>query len=868
MEANWNQLIERYLNGELSTEGKSAFETELSKNEALRKELELHQLTQNVIRRAAMRELVVKGGKAYHLKKTLTTSGIVVVVLAVITAAVVYFAKAVPESEDQQNKVIDKELLEDMNSKLEFNNTTAQYFDFLGTADVFLSESGVLLSITENSFLLDGNPYHGKAVVQWQEAQSAAEIVKAGLSTMSGNELLETQGMFSLNAFTPDGKQLDLSKEGIYVQVPVDELKKDMKLFQGVAGKDGNLDWQNPVELERLPKPKSMAEMDLFPPKYEPKLNELKWFADKKKRDSLYLSFDETMPISEIDSVTPKSTQRTTFQSVPVIAIEPIKVDTVVNPISDKTTFVASYASAPQGKTDGLPKSEKSKVYKEKPHIPPSKVLAIWDTKFDQTILATQDFEDRMKFIHNTCDEKVFDLYVEHLNEPLWKLDERAVKMGYKEFQRFADQRVGKRQLSGTHQKNMEEFYKTAVKTIRERGKSEMLKAQQKDREWDEGMRKERNAEIMRNGLRRSQNNAEEAEFNLRSLSNQLGTTLGFSMSSNTFGSKKGQKTTATESWPRPSTLPMKVNLDRMTRPFLASRSSFAVDNKAQTKTATITYSRVTGTLDNYKQFDKTFLYLFPDQVNSYQRVDFVNGTLNYPLNDGMRYSGVIVGMNENGYFLQEIKSLRGEALGTLTLSAVSEREFERRINAMNAERIAQPMEMQSELNWLFKEKANYKVQQQRRENQEFRAFVRPTIYTCGADQLPAIIEPVRPAKGQSGITEVNKSPEFPPGTATLSMNTIDFQNFIRDNVKFPDIGDRIVNGTVLLRLIIAPNGSLSDVELARGIPNCPECDEEATRVARLLPSVFIPAVNQRGSTITSYFMLPIRFDSGDEEAH
>ena len=55
METNWNQLIERYLQNELSDEGKSAFEQELRINPELREELEMHQLIQSAAKRASQR---------------------------------------------------------------------------------------------------------------------------------------------------------------------------------------------------------------------------------------------------------------------------------------------------------------------------------------------------------------------------------------------------------------------------------------------------------------------------------------------------------------------------------------------------------------------------------------------------------------------------------------------------------------------------------------------------------------------------------------------------------------------------------------------------------------------------------------------
>src|SRR6218665_464199 len=669
MENNWNQLIERYLNGELSVEGKEAFELELTKNKALQQELELHQLTQNLIKRSAMRTIVAQRGKFHHLKKTITNATIIVLAVAAITTAVLLSTKSSksPSESEQTDEVIEQVLLDKMNEELQFENIDPQYFKFTGENDIFLSESGVLLSITDHSFLFNGKPYQGEAIVQWQEAQKASEIVKAGLSTMSGDNLLETQGMFSLNAFTPEGKQLELSNTGVYVQVPVSEQKDGMMLFQGVKGNNGKVDWQNPAEMEQLPVPKSMVDMNLFPPKYEPKLNELKWFTDKTKRDSLYLSFDEKNeigldsissengtdpfnsfepkeptlnnlnqkndvptitdnPFSGLSSVslmgfgklkdsftTPENQYLATTVSQPQVEypedkvrlkffIEKIKgtndayvvaqiaianqwmINTVQvtkgysgiptrlileknsdytllgDPIEPSPTTIIDNntneqiiyhtgeiiikqkirINNPNGSVLGnfsyqtckfnshclppyeayliLPLNEnhqESTNFNRKRHIPPSKVLAIWNTKFDKTILATQDFEKRMKAIHNTCDERVFDIYVSGINESLWKLDEKVVKLGYPEFQKFADERVGKLNLSNEHQQNLKAFYDHAIKTIRSKGKNAALAAIKKDNDWDNALNKERTQEIYRKGVRESQNLNDEYALNL-----------------------------------------------------------------------------------------------------------------------------------------------------------------------------------------------------------------------------------------------------------------------------------------------------------------------------------------------------------------
>ena len=859
METNWNQLIERYLNNELSVEGLAAFESELTKNTELQKEFELHKLTQELIRRNSLRTLVQESGKWFHLKKVLVNSGLVLVIAGVLATAI-YLTITWKKESDSGNKPeqIEQSMLDKWEKDLAFENIDPEYFQFNGKSDVFLSESGVLLSITEESFSLDGAPYEGEAIVQWQEAQKGSDIVKAGLSTKSGDKLLETQGMFSLNAFTPEGKKLQLTDQGVYVQVPVDELKKDMKLFTGVPQKNGTIDWQAPVELERLPKPKDMGEMDLFPPRYEPKLNELKWFTEKTKRDSLYLSFEEEKipvidTIGDIETLINFSSPKEKLQPVykmaeidgakqisMMIPSKPLKNSVNVNlpqdggveypedmvrwnfsveylnknevniiatvnleenwmigilnksisPFTIPTRFrldkTPDFAFVGEAKDlspiDWAIDSETAEKYQIKKyckemaiyessllvfkqkikllrkgefeisgnfscqvckaqsqclppylgefsvrvssnvesnrHIPPSKVLSIWNKKFNNTNLATQDFEDRMKAIHETCNEKVFDVYAKNLNEPLWKLDQRVVKMGYPEFQVFADQKVGAIRIDDVHQKNLDAFYEKAIESIREKGRQNFETARGRERLWDIEVQKERDNEVLRKGLRESANLNEEYGFNLQNVYKQLGVTAGFQM--------HGGGTI--------------VNIDAYVMQATVARQSTLITDPETGKTAQITYEPMVVEVKQSEQYDKLYIYLFSKEINSYQRLDFKEGKLEYNLNGDMNYHAAIVGMNEKGFFYHQINELKAENLGVIVLEEISEKEFDKRINILNEHRIDKPMSMKNELNWLFKEKANYVVQKKRRDNQAFRNTIRPAIYSCGQGEETSVV--------------------------------------------------------------------------------------------------------------------------------
>lgn len=91
METNWNQLIERYLQNELSEEGKTAFEQELQVNPELREELELHQLIRSAAKRASQRTMIQQTGKWYLRNLRIKQFTIGIAGTAIAVAGILYW---------------------------------------------------------------------------------------------------------------------------------------------------------------------------------------------------------------------------------------------------------------------------------------------------------------------------------------------------------------------------------------------------------------------------------------------------------------------------------------------------------------------------------------------------------------------------------------------------------------------------------------------------------------------------------------------------------------------------------------------------------------------------------------------------------
>ena len=490
-----------------------------------------------------------------------------------------------------------------------------------------------------------------------------------------------------------------------------------------------------------------MNEMDLFPPDYEPKLNELKWFKEKAKRDSLYLSFDEysiaqnqstgnqevskgeklfhmycsVCHFAHKEGTGPKlykvrekwanggAKQGSIYEWV-INWQKAAKNDPYALEISRLKPIAQSEFPSLDGRIDDINAIFDYIDGTEDPnHIPPSKVLAIWRPKFDGTILATRDFEKRMVAIHRTCNEKVFEVYTGNLSEPLWKKDARVAAMGYPEFKAFAEERVGAIQLNDKHAENLAKFYASVTEILRNKGKREVEAALAKERKWDEHVQQERRKNEIRKGIREMQNLSEEYNFNLQDVCRQLGRKVGFQM--------HGGGTM--------------VNIDKYVMDVTIARKSTVITDPETGKTAKIEYEHFQVKAENASNFNKLFVYLFPKEINSYQRLDLVNGELDYALNMHMNYTGVLVGMNDQGMFIYDFGSMKPQNYGTVVLQSVSPQEFDKKMNALNKRGSGKPVSIKEEIHWLFVEQKDYQVQKKRRENEQFRNTIRPTIYPC-----------------------------------------------------------------------------------------------------------------------------------------
>lgn len=319
---------------------------------------------------------------------------------------------------------------------------------------IIVAEKGTRLIFQKGCFInLKGEIIKEKVNIQIFEAITMDKMVQANLTTTSQGKLLETGGMFYLEA-KANGERLQINpKNPVYVEIPTKNKKSGMQLYQGIREENGNINWINPKPLEDYLMTVDIFALNFYPPDFEQTVDKNMPFrkhtiADKILKDSLYYSLSvweepSYLPAPNLDQLS--------IYGVP----EEYEL-----------------SSTSQGDDAILIKMEQARRQK-KCCIDPISIKAIKNNRFQNTLLATREFEARLQWIFRTCEQDVLEIYVKNLDKNLWELDEMAYQYLQKnkhdlakQFKQFAEQKLGKVKNGGEYAIALRAFYEKEMKNI------------------------------------------------------------------------------------------------------------------------------------------------------------------------------------------------------------------------------------------------------------------------------------------------------------------------------------------------------------------------------------------------------------------
>jgi periplasmic protein TonB len=102
-------------------------------------------------------------------------------------------------------------------------------------------------------------------------------------------------------------------------------------------------------------------------------------------------------------------------------------------------------------------------------------------------------------------------------------------------------------------------------------------------------------------------------------------------------------------------------------------------------------------------------------------------------------------------------------------------------------------------------------------------------------------------------FTIVEEMPEPPGGLQA-------FYKYVASKMQYPAMAREAgISGKAYLKFVIETDGSISDVQVMKGVAGCSDCDKEAVRVIKAYPEKWKPG-RQNGRPARVYYNLPIAF--------
>ncbi|MHB1278158.1 MAG: hypothetical protein ACYC1Q_07155 [Bacteroidia bacterium] len=691
METN-TEKIDRYLLNEMGPEEKAGFEKDLANDPALKKEFIIQKDLTQQLQRMGLKGEIAQKIRHIRLMNTLLWISIIVAVALILGVSVFLWMDKKEAVDITHFKAVEVSL---PITKVQISTETDTILETPG---------GMMLAIPAGAFDTESKSIE----IQIQEALTDLDIVKSGLSTTSSGELLQSAGMFSVRAF--DGDKELYWKKDVNVLIPTEEVNPNMMLFDGEVLDDGTINWVNPVKInEDLPSI-PMAQLDFYPEQFIPTLKDMgENIRDKRYTDSIYYSFSG---YQEPDRVVPP-------REVPFDRPEPQMQDV---PVSKNGTdplfqFASTFVQAVESDTIAALDAG-DRIFFE---IDPSRIKAFWNEEFDNTLLATKAFEERMRYIHSTCEPKYLLAYLNHLDWQMWEIDSLCMQLAKgsqkEKFREFYQRKEGGVRISSALQQKLLAQYENKQKAWKEATeKTWQAHYRELDSLQNVAMEK-RLAFSVKDALREVQVFKDELCRNLKDAYRQVG---GVAYCNEPLPEYYAVDV-STPGW---------KNLDQYVFAATLNRESMTYTDPVFGKTATLTYSPVEFIVNQEDSFDRVMLYLLPDSLSSFQRVLKKEGAWKEKLNANLNYRFVVIAYKGEDFYWQKISKLEAQTY-SLNLEKGEEADLQK---FMKRKAKGKVQDIHTELDFYrFEIKEQLRLDKVKQQA-EWRRRIAAVVFPCGTE--------------------------------------------------------------------------------------------------------------------------------------
>lgn len=445
------EQIERYLEGNMSAEEKTGFEQEMSGDPQLQNDVKLQQDLMQGIKRQALRtdiqqahQRFVNGGAGggngnfFSSAKFFWSLG----GLAVLTVGLLWYfvgrGLAEGENHGSQQPIASKQM---QNIGDTFDAAIpSQFFTIKpGEDQVIRAENGTRIYVPKNAFPNQGEP----VTLEVKEALEFDDMVMGNLTTVDDEgKLLESDGMLYVSAKQGEDEVKPSPDAPLYIEIPTQKRKKNMQIYKGYRGNNGNMIWMEPKDPENYLATVPFDQLDFYPPGFEDAVAQGLPYRNHKSvskqlTDSLYYSLRKSESESNAEESAPQGDEDLDINN------PYYRNGTVKNGEYTEEAF-----EQPKAYGDTNNASYNATYSTDCDFINPLSIKTIRQAKYAESYIATKEFEARLEAIHGTCQQSLLEIYTKHLDKPLWQVDEMAAKACQQKddaaiFRNFAAEKAG-----------------------------------------------------------------------------------------------------------------------------------------------------------------------------------------------------------------------------------------------------------------------------------------------------------------------------------------------------------------------------------------------------------------------------------------
>ncbi len=701
------ELIEQYLLGKMSDSERASFEERVENDVELKQQVVDQKNLMEALERISIRQSANRAKRKLKTGKwglNFGLGGLIVVAIASILFLVLKNeASDLPE---------ERTFLTTAEEQLK-----GQVFKIDNTKDQTLeTEGGIVLVIPKNAF--EGDPE--SISIEVKEALTAESIIKAGLSTTSDGELLETAGMFKISAFS-NGDEVKM-KEGISIltHVPSETKDPDMQLFHGQVQLDKSINWVNPIPIEKFLTTVNILSLDFYPPAYLPALKKNGYdYKNKVWTDSLYYSFASGFHVSDrkLERKEVRISRPIEFRHLG----DSIRYEYGWKDVEPRREYLSSdewtedlapLVVEEEGSLEAVLATDSTSTC-FRGGLNPASIQSIWDPNFNNTLLATYEFEERLEFMHSLNDDncQLLNAYINNLNKPMWFCDSLAyLATGNEIFQLFMNRKDGRVLIDDAKMQALQNYFEEKrMKYVQQAAENEHQFIA-KNKKLDEEFKAKQKAFTKEEIVREKDNLETEFKLNMGKIKYNKHIANGYRVHVETG---------------------VFYNIDKYVRDATSERKSLDYKDPITGDKVNIKYEPITVTLTSKKDTGRIFVYLIPKELNSFMRVKKeVSGEYSEKLNSSIQYDLLVIKYENEEIFASFKKNVRSKNYKIKGLKLRSREELNKLLSkSSNAHQKTD--ELKSEVDWRLSEIKESIRQRKNKERSELKSLVRAAIFPC-----------------------------------------------------------------------------------------------------------------------------------------